>query len=181
MPERPSKFLPALYGGIIIGLISGIPILSLLNCLCCAGVMFGGLMSVFFYKKDLPPQLPLTSNDSLILGVLSGLIGAVVSTIVSAGLYAVVGDYAREAVQNALEGSGVLNQMPPESREQMAEALRSGGAVSFFHLVISLIIYPIFGLIGGLIGYSIFKPKGPMMNVPPATPTTPVPPTLPQA
>ncbi len=182
MPEQPNKFLPALYGGIIIGLISGIPLLSLINCLCCAGIMFGGLMSVFFYKKDLPPQAPLTSNDGIALGALAGLFGAIVSTIVSAAVYAVVGDYARQAVQSALEGTGALSQVPPESREQIEEALRSGGAISFFHLVIALIIYPIFGLVGGLIGYSIFKPKGPMMNVPPAMPTTPtVPPTPPQA
>ncbi len=51
MPEKPSKLMPALYGGVIMGLISGIPFLNLVNCLCCAGVMLGGFMAVFFTRR----------------------------------------------------------------------------------------------------------------------------------
>ena len=46
MPEKPSKLMPALYGGIIIGLLSGIPFISLINCICCAGVIIGGFLAV---------------------------------------------------------------------------------------------------------------------------------------
>ena len=31
MPDKPGKLMPALYGGVIMGVISGIPILSIVN------------------------------------------------------------------------------------------------------------------------------------------------------
>jgi len=46
------------------GLISGIPFLNFVNCCCCAGVLFGGFMAVFFYSKELKAGMaPLESSD----------------------------------------------------------------------------------------------------------------------
>jgi hypothetical protein len=84
MPEKPSKLMPALYGGIIIGLISGIPFLSFVNCLCCAGVLFGRVMAVFFIRKILPLRCRLTRSDALAVGALAGLFGALFSNILAA-------------------------------------------------------------------------------------------------
>lgn len=162
MPEKPSKLMPALYGGIIIGAISGIPFISLINCLCCAGVLFGGFMSVYFYKKDLTPEMPpLVSNDGLALGAIAGLIGAVISNILSGILVMAIGNVTGEVMLRMMER--FRDSMPPESWDQMEEGMRKGG-ISVMNVVISLIIYPIFGLLGGLIGYSVFKPKPAQQN-----------------
>jgi hypothetical protein len=53
MPTQPSKFMPALYGGIIMAVISAVPVVNLVNCFCCAGIMLGGFLAVFFFKKEL--------------------------------------------------------------------------------------------------------------------------------
>ena len=162
--------MPALYGGIVIGLISGIPFLSLINCLCCAGVLLGGFLSVFFYKKDLTPQMPpLESSDALQLGAIAGLIGAVVGNILSAIIFFALGNVMGEAMMSVVEG--FRDQMPPGTLEQMEEGMRRGG-LSPISIVISLIIDPLFGLLGGLIGYSVFKqknvvtPQGPPPQIP---------------
>jgi hypothetical protein len=175
MPEKPSILMPALYGGIITGVLSGIPFLSFINCLCCAGVLFGGFMAVFFYNKDLTPQSPpLTSQDGLKLGALSGLFGGVIGTIISALLMAVVGNLAGQAmydmIYNIYDSAGILDQMPPEAIDEMERGIKEGG-LSATSVIGSLIIYPIFGLLGGLIGYSVYKPKGPA--VPPPAPVVP--------
>ena len=66
MKEKPGMLMPALYGGIIMAVISTVPGLSLINCLCCAGVLLGGFMAVFFYKKELMPDMPpMTSSDGI--------------------------------------------------------------------------------------------------------------------
>jgi len=157
--------MPALYGGIVIGVISGLPFLSLINCLCCAGVLLGGFLSVFFYKKDLTPQMPpLTSNDALQLGALAGLFGAIVGNILSAIILYSVGNLMGEAMMEFFEG--FRDQMPPGTIEQIEEGVRSG-EVSPVGIVISLIIDPLFGLLGGLIGYSVFKPKAAIEPLPP--------------
>ena len=171
MPEKPSKLMPALYGGVIIGIISGIPFLSLVNCLCCAGVLFGGLMAVFFYKKDLPPDNQMfTNSDAMALGALAGVFGAVIANVIGGILLFTVGNVAGKAIYDVLmgfyESSGILDQMPPDAVEQMEQGMMDSG-LSITNIVVSFIIYPIFGLLGGLIGYAMFKPKP---QIPPVAP-----------
>jgi hypothetical protein len=171
MPEKPSKLMPALFGGIITGVLSGIPFLNFINCVCCAGVLLGGFMAVFFYNKDITPQMsPLTSKDGLQLGALSGLFGAVVGTIISALLLAIIGNPAGQAmfdlVYNLYDSMGILDQMPPDAIDQMEQGMKEG-ELSAMSVIGSLIVYPIFGLLGGLIGYSVYKPKAVLPPQPP--------------
>ena len=157
MPQKPDKLLPALYGGIIIGVISGTPFLHYVNCLCCAGILFGGLMSVFFYKQNLTSEMPpLTSSDGVLLGTLAGVFGAIVSLVIAAILFFTVGNIDGEMMLRLF--SGFLEKLP-ETVEQMEQSIRQG---SFSPLTIigSFVTCVPFGLLGGLIGYAIFKQKG---------------------
>jgi hypothetical protein len=171
MPEKPSKLMPALYGGIIMGAISGIPFLNLVNCLCCAGVILGGFMAVFFYSKDLKPaDPPLTNSDGLQLGALAGVFGAIVGVALTVIIHFTLGGITNEATSGMImalyDKLGILNRMPPEAVEQMQETMRSR-ALSPLTIIPAFIIDPLFGLIGGVIGYSVYKTKGPATPVPP--------------
>ncbi len=172
MPEKPSKLMPALYGGIIIGVISGVPFLSFVNCLCCAGVIFGGVMAVFFYKKDLTPEMPpLTNNDALTVGALAGLFGALFGNILAAIFLFTIGNVAAEASYQAVlsiyDSLGFLEHMPPDAIEQMEQSMMEG-SLSPVAVITSFVIDPLFGLLGGLIGYAMFKPKTETTPEPPA-------------
>ena len=159
MPQKPDKFVPALYGGIILGVLSAIPGLNFLNCFCCLWVLLGGFLSVYFYKKALTPEMEaLTSSDALGLGALAGLFGAVISTIVSGVLLLLFGNVAGEMILNALKSSGVLEQMPPEALAGLEQGIAEGG-FSIIGIVVNFIIFIIFGLLGGLIGYAVFRPR----------------------
>ena len=82
MNPKPDKFMPALYGGIIMALVSSIPFISFINCFCCAGIILGGFLAVFFYKNNMTPESPpLNAGDSMVVGLLSGFIGAVIGSI----------------------------------------------------------------------------------------------------
>jgi hypothetical protein len=173
MPEKASKLMPALYGGIIMGVISGIPFLNFVNCFCCAGVLFGGFMAVFFYKKDLPVDgQQLTSSDGVQLGALAGVFGAIVGAVITGGLLMSVGNVAGEAMYKAIMGiydsAGILDKMPPEAVEQMERGIMDGG-FSIGQFILGMIVDVVFGLLGGLIGYAVFKPKATAV-VPPAAP-----------
>ncbi len=176
MPNRPGIVLPALYGGIIMGVISAVPGLSLLNCFCCAGIMLGGFLAVFFYKKDLTPGMPpLASSDGLKLGALAGVFGAVVSIILSKLVAMMLGGTEEKMVKDLIESMGLADQLPPGTMDQIEQGM--GAGMSFFQAVILFVIEPLFGLIGGLIGYSVFKEK----QVVPAAPPPPPPAAPPQA
>ena len=58
MIEKPNKLRSAILGGLVIGAISGIPGLNLLNCCCCAGILLGGAMSVYLYRKEFTNEMP---------------------------------------------------------------------------------------------------------------------------
>jgi hypothetical protein len=172
MNQKPDKFIPALYGGTIMGLISSIPFLSLVNCLCCAGILLGGFLAVVFYKKNFTPDTPpFTSADCLAVGAMAGVVGAVVGTVLSLIFVALFGDVAREFMLSVLRNSAL--QLPPELLDKMEEGMREGtsGFALFFRFISTLVIDTIFGLLGGLIGYSILKQKElPMMPPPPMAP-----------
>jgi hypothetical protein len=167
MYNKPDKFIPSLYGGLIIGAISAIPFLNLLNCLCCAGIMLGGFLSIFFYKDNFTPDTPpFTAGDCMAVGVFAGLIGAVVAvtleTVMNMLFGNVVGKFALEWIQR-------MNiDIPEESWDAIERALTS--SLSFGSIIINLfaglILNSIFGLLGGLIGYNIYKPKPTLMQPP---------------
>jgi len=173
MPEKPSKLLPALYGGLIMGAISGLPVLSILNCFCCAGILLGGFLSILFYKNDLTPTSPpLTSADAMQLGALAGLFGALFGTVLHLVMLVAVGNVTNEILLNILRNMN----LPPEAMDQIESSLERSGALGLvsimISLVVSLVIDPLFGLLGGLIGFSVFKPKTTGGQLPPP----PVPP-----
>jgi hypothetical protein len=159
MSQKPDKFLPALYGGIIMGVLSGTPILSFVNALCCAGILLGGFMAVYFFKKQLTLEMdPMTNSDALKLGASAGLWGAMMSIILSGLFFLIFGNIAGEMVLRVLESSGALANMAPEARAQMENSMAQGG-FSLGNIIGSFIICPLFGLLGGLIGYAVFRKK----------------------
>jgi hypothetical protein len=161
MNQQPDKFGPAIYGGILMGLLSAIPYLNLVNCFCCAGILLGGFCAVFFYKSHFTPEMPpFTSGDCVMVGALAGLVGAVVGTVFAVGIHAAFGDVMNEFFRRALLDSNL--ELPSQTRAQLEEMLADkpltplAVSVSFF---ITTIMDVVFGLLGGLIGYGVFKPK----------------------
>lgn len=153
MEERPDKLRPALIGGALIGIISAIPIISLINCFCCAGVIIGGILAVHLYNKNLG-RLELTSSDGVVIGLMAGASGALISTILTS---MITGGVKRQ-IDQILEYS---TKIPPEIQDALIRIQEMGGNLFFVivGLVFSLIIFSIFGIIGGVIGVSILKKK----------------------
>lgn len=154
METNPSKLMPAVWGGVLIGAVSGIPFLSIVNCACCAGVMSGGVLAVYLYRRVLDPTLPVQSNDGAVLGLLAGVFGAIIGTVIGAAFGVAYFDFM-DRISDYIDDPEVLNQL--EIFQEYA-ATKMFLLISFFT---SLIIDCLFGLIGGLIGVSMFgKAKG---------------------
>ena len=152
--------MPALYGGLIIAGISAIPGLNLINVCCCAGILSGGFLAVFFYKQEMTPEMdPLTSNDCVRLGALAGVIAAVAGTLISMAVMLVFGNIAIDMMMKIVHR---MNVELPDNVEQMIQQGMEE-KISFFGMVFSLflnlIIDVLFSTLGGLIGWSVFKPK----------------------
>ena len=160
MQPKPDRLMPALYGGLVIAGISAIPGLNLINVCCCAGILLGGFLAVFFYKQELTPGMdPLTSNDCVRLGAFAGVIAAVAGTVISVLVMLVFGNIAIEMMMKIVHR---MNVELPANVEQMIDQGMEEKPSFFgmmFSLFFNLIIDGIFSTIGGLIGWSVFKPK----------------------
>ncbi len=156
---KPSKMLPVLYAGVLTGVISSVPILNFVNCCCCAGILAGGILGVFFYKQHFNPQMPqMTSGDCLSVGALTGLVGAIVSFLLSGMFLALFGNVAKDFILHQLQNSNL--PFPPNSLDEFEHSLQDmETGFSLLNFIFNAIIDPIFGLLGGLIGWLIFKPK----------------------
>jgi hypothetical protein len=164
--EPPSKMMPALIGGAIMGLISATPFLNFVNCLCCAGIIFGGFLAVFFYKDQLTPDMPpLQASDGVAIGALAGVFGFLIATVLNLIIYTVFGPVGAEATIRLMvqifESAGV--DIPPEQYDQMMEGVHAS-PLNPLSLFIGLFTSVVFGIIGGLIGSAIYKSKGPQIQ-----------------
>ncbi len=176
MNSKPDKLIPALYGGVIMAIISAAPFLNLVNCLCCAGILFGGVMAVFFYKNNFTPDTPpFTSGDCVAVGALAGVFAAVMTTVLDVFFFALFGDVLSRFLAEFLRNSNL--NLPEGTLEQLEGSLNATMGVLFIvtHFFRNLVLQTLFGLLGGLIGFSIFKPKTSVMPPPPMPQPPPAP------
>ena len=172
MLEKPNKFRIALISGAVIGVVAAIPGLSLINCCCCAGVWLGGVLAMYLYKQQFTEGMPpLESSDALMLGLMAGVIGAFVATCINVLILVTFGPVEAELVKSMIgkvldrlsEQGSMPSDMAETLKEQIEQSIRDAGRMSniFGGLFITLIVYPIFAILGALLGYAIFRPKTP--------------------
>lgn len=150
--QKPGMFVPALIGGGIAGLLSGIP---LINCLCCLWIIGGGITAAYFYDKE--TSKPMTPGDGAIVGVFSGLIAAVVNFLVSIPL----APLSNKFLQRFIDRMAQYADQMPEGFEQIME--RGGMELSLpmmlLNFAVSAAVFALFAALGGIIGVALFKKK----------------------
>jgi hypothetical protein len=162
----------SLFGGIITGATIGLPVIDFLNCFCCAGVILGGFLSVFFAVKDLDPTLPpISRSDALRMGVVSGLFGAIIGTAFHAIVLLLAGDFFLEMVSSMIRDGDLERSLPPGTLDDLREMFDASEGFSVvgvvIHLFIWLVLGPLFGLVGGLLGYSFLQRRPAVQPFPP--------------
>jgi len=174
----PSKTQPALLGGLAIGVLSALPVISAANC-CCAWILFGGGLSAYLMQQNHPE--PITAGDGAIAGLLAGLVGAFVWLVLFIPLTAFMAPFQSDLIQRMLSSS---TDMPPEVRD-LLEGLGSPQGIGIgmvFSFFVMLCISSVFGMIGGLFGALLFRKSQPPTPPPPTfEPPTFSPPPLPHA
>ncbi len=163
-----NKIKPALIGGVILGLLSAIPFVGVVNACCCAWAIVGGLAATYFYVKD--SATPARPADGAVLGVIAGLIGAVIYVILGIPLGILTGNATLALIASIM---GNINPEAAIAMEQQAALMQnqSVGALILSSIpgaLIGAVLLIIFATIGGLIGVPLFeKRKGGGAGVPP--------------
>jgi len=169
---------PALIGGVLLGILSSLPFINLFNCFCCAWVIGGGVLASYLYVKDSP--FPVTLGRGLILGLLTGLIGTLVTALFFAPFYLMMNRAGGGVIEQIRRTIEQLPNMPPETRETFRSLSERGGMDAFFLVlgfVCMLITYSLAAMLGGLVGVALFEKRKP--NEAPVTPLYQPPPNPP--
>jgi hypothetical protein len=147
MGYSKSKLTPAIWGGLFITIISVVPGLSFINCLCCSGVAGGGVLAVYLHQRSTHSKL--TARVGAELGVLTGLTGTVFSALVIILVYPYTMALQSEITSyiNNPDIEAFLQNIEPELIQRSFIAI----AIS-----VSFLINMLFALIGGLIGVALF-------------------------
>jgi hypothetical protein len=170
MVEKPSKLQPALVGGLVLGLGSVIPIVSIGNLCCCGwGIVGGALAGYLLIRKS--PVLPITKSDGASAGALAGVVGSLIYLVIGVPL-------------NLLQWNSFVAQM-----DQTADSVPDAATREIMTQMIAMmqnhpvlfalgvwVVFAIIGVcvaaLGGLIGVAIFgKRKG--QQYPPQPPGFP--------
>lgn len=154
------KWKAALIGGAALGVASGVPLVNIGNCFCCAWVIAGGLLAAFLYQRQ-PVSRPGTDKwlDAVVLGLVTGVIGALVSMVVSIP-FTLAMDAAGIWDMSQFEEVLAEADLPPEVMEALESMEMQQGLSCFgllFGLAVSMVIYPLFATIGSLLGTAIFR------------------------
>jgi hypothetical protein len=169
-----SKTQPALLGGLFIGVLSALPVVNLGNCCCCLWVVAGGALAAYLLQQNDPA--PISTADAAAVGLLAGVVGAVVGTLLAIPMNVLTGPLLQGWVEEALR---TADDMPPEWRQALEGWSTAGGTgasvlLGFLGFMLSLVVDAVFATAGGALGAVLFRRTTP----PPVTvgPLPPLPP-----
>ena len=131
--------------------------LGFINSCCCLGVILGGGVAVQQYAGFHPG---VEEGTGALLGAAAGAAGAVLGAVFNLILRPVGMDYEsvyRETLNAALQNMEGESPVPPEFLEQLQGEGTGLTAVAWLaSLGFNLLLFAIFGAIGGVIGAAIF-------------------------
>jgi hypothetical protein len=147
---------PALIGGLVMGVLSALPGISLGNCCCCAWLVTGGLLAAYLLQSKTVE--PLALGDGALVGLLAGLFGAVAGVIISVPMKLLAGPFQQRLIERIAEAQPNLPDNVRQAIDNMgATGVTVAGAVMSF--LAMLVLGAIFSTLGGLLGAFFFKKK----------------------
>jgi hypothetical protein len=159
-------------GGVVMGVLSALPIVAAGNVCCCLWIVSGGAIGAYLLQQN--RSEPITPGDGALVGLLAGLVGALVQFVVSIPVGILVAPFERAMLQRIVEMAG---SMPPEMRDVLdrysSNTEFSAGFLivrKIAGLIVWLFVGAIFSTVGGLLGAMIFRKHTPpgVIDIPPA-------------
>lgn len=147
--------MPALIGGLVLGVLSALPLVAFGNVCCCLWVIVGGAAAAYALQQR--QSAPITPGDGALVGLLAGMIGTCIYLVLSVPIGMLMAPLERQL----MERLATFGNLPPEFRDA---ANRSAGMRLFMLMldfVVRFFLDAIFATIGGVLGAVIFGRKTP--------------------
>jgi hypothetical protein len=157
-----SRLQPALLAGVFIGVLSALPLVNMGNCCCCLWVVAGGALAAYLRQQSTPFSVP--ASEGALVGLMAGFFGGIAAVVLSIPMRMITGPIEQQMID------GVLARNPdiPVELRNILEQANAQSAFRAVQAVITLVVYTIFGMLGGLLGVAMFSKSAP----PPPPPGT---------
>ena len=167
-----SKTRSVLIGGLVMGLLSGLPYVGLGNVACCLWVVLGGALATYLYIKRSPT--PVELGEGALLGVLAGGVGGVVKIVVGVPTAILTGYPVENLLINLMERAEAPQaELYRQGLEElMSRPFFEQFVASVFSLrtVLGFIVMLVFALVGGLVAVPLFEKRKTDAPLPPPPP-----------
>lgn len=176
MTEKPNKLQPALVGGLIGGLLSVVPVISIG---CCLWGLIGGAVAAYMLIKR-SPVLRVSNGDGAVVGMYAGAFGALIMMAINIPVTLARWDVVMSQIR---QQAG--NQSDPNAQESINSfiAFMQNNSVMGALLIWLVFAVVVIGMatLGGIIGVALFEkrkgqpypPQGPPPGYPPPPNFTP--------
>jgi hypothetical protein len=162
--SQPSQFRAVIIASIVMLIMSLFPVLNLLNFICCAGIILGGAAGTYYYSRQLDKiGMAVQNKDGIMIGLLAGIISAILYVIFSTLLIMVTKQNPVEILYKVVDQYGI--NVPPESEKLLRNVHEEYSTRGFSIMMIGvelfarIISHSIFGPVGGLIVASIMNKR----------------------
>lgn len=162
--NSPNKLKAVIVAAGVMTFLSVTPLVSMINMLCCAGVILGAAAGVYTYNKEVVNfGRVLEIKDGVMIGILGGIITAIIYTgfFLAIQLFSegnmftdMSADLEKFGFPISPEYYSVMDHFNDETREYGFSPTLTG-----ITLLLNLIIYPLFGAIGGLLTSNLLRKK----------------------
>lgn len=152
-----NKLRPALIGGLVMGVLSAVtvvPQVPFVRFICCIWALLGGVVAAYLYIKQSPT--PARIGDGVVLGLLAGVVGSVISFVA----FLLVSFY-------------VSDRTLAEEQMERAGLHITYAAVIWLVGVLAVVLQLVQALVGGIIGVALFERRGEGGNGPAPPPPPP--------
>jgi hypothetical protein len=150
-----SMIIAAGVGGLVMVLLTKIPVISCLNCLFCVSYWGSGILTVWIYRQTEKENPGLATGQGILLGLLAGVVAAVFGSIVGAIFSGTSALASLDMLKNI---PGMSDQVSSMSGDILRQATSVGGGL-IGGFVCNLVIYPLFGALGGAIAAGLIWKK----------------------
>lgn len=153
---QPSQFTAVIIATFVMVFISLTPLVNIINLICCAGIILGGAAGTYYYARQLEKNgMVIQNKDGVMIGLLSGIISAIICVMVTTLMYMILKHNPVEGVYKVTDDFAF--KLPPESEQMLRgiyEEYRQKGFSTVMigvELFTRIVTHCIFGPVGGLI------------------------------
>jgi len=171
MKNNSVYFRPALFAGLVLAIINFSPGLDLVNCFCCAGLFFGGVLAVLLYRMDMTEGQAIMNIDGFYLGLWTGIFAAGFETVLNITIGPFIAEIKFKMIKNLVARLLGGMQIPSDVMDQLSQAIAAAKRpalldtlLSFFMIVV---VYSIFTIFGALLTTAFIQKRNVKQSGPP--------------